>query len=129
MLRAHTHASGSYQPISASPATRWEGRASGYPAAKIFIRRAGGLSFRRGQQLGDLGQMPEPAVGRGHHDARQVSRAVWSQRRHRQARYRSDRPHVRQPPKRVACRYACCMLAGGGRSRAGSIATRAVSQS
>jgi hypothetical protein len=38
-----------------------------------------------GQQLGDLGQMPEPAVGRGRHHARQVSRAGRSQRRHKQA--------------------------------------------
>ena len=45
--------------------------------------------------------MPEPAVGRGRHDARQVSRAARSQRRHKQAGQRSDHPHVRQPPKRI----------------------------
>jgi hypothetical protein len=27
-----------------------------------------------------------------------------------------------------ACRYPCCTLVGGGRSRAGSVASRAVSQ-
>ena len=53
------------------------------------------------QQLGDLGQMPEPAIGRGRHGGRQVSRAARPKRRYHQAGQRSDHPYLRQPPKRI----------------------------